>query len=194
MDIALKSRVSGTDGEIGVVENLIINPVVGRLAFLVVKETASPNALRLVPEKMVAKADHENVVLSLDAEKFHGLTEFIQNAFIPPSMFMYLAREEHVDLPIVPSSWTVEYEAAPNGSIVIRRHEPVFATDGRVGRVDEFLAERKTGRITHLILTEGHLWGKREVRVPVALVDRYEDGAVHLKVDKEAVEMLPDVK
>jgi len=56
--------------------------------------------------------------------------------------------------------------------------------------------EKKTGRITHLILLEGHLWGRKDISVPVTQIDRYEDGNIYLKIDKSGVETLPviDIK
>lgn len=193
MDIALKARVDGTDGEIGHVENIVLNPVLGKVTFLVVKASKSPGAERVVPEKYVVSSDHERVVLSIDKKHFHGLQEFITSDYLPPRLIMYLAKEEHADLPLAPSSWTVEHENVPQGSVVLRRHTPVFATDGKIGKVDEFLAERRTGRITHLILREGHFWGTREIQVPLVFVERFEDAGIHLKLDKEAVNLLPVV-
>ena len=48
-----------------------------------------------------------------------------------------------------------------------------------------------TGHISHLILMEGHLWGKKEVTIPVSAIDRIEEDTVYLKLDKKAVESLP---
>jgi hypothetical protein len=39
---------------------------------------------------------------------------------------------------------------------------------------------------------EGHLWGKKDIAVPVNQIDRYEDGDVYLKIDKAQVESLPE--
>ena len=50
----------------------------------------------------------------------------------------------------------------------------------------------ESGRITHLVLLEGHMWGKKDIAVPVNRIDRYEDGNVYLKIDKAQVESLPE--
>jgi hypothetical protein len=42
-----------------------------------------------------------------------------------------------------------------------------------------------------MVLQEGHLWGKKEITVPLSAIDRVEAEAVHLKLDKQAVERLP---
>jgi hypothetical protein len=62
-----------------------------------------------------------------------------------------------------------------------------------VGHIDEFLLEPTTGHITHLILREGHLWATREIAVPLRAIARMVGDIVLLKLDKQAVEALPDI-
>ena len=47
--------------------------------------------------------------------------------------------------------------------------------------------------ITHLILRKGHLWGQKDVTIPVSEIARIEEDAVHLKLAKEQVEALPTI-
>ena len=49
------------------------------------------------------------------------------------------------------------------------------------------------GRITHLVLRKGHLWAKREVTVPVSHIERIEEDAVYLDLNKHNIETLPAV-
>ena len=70
---------------------------------------------------------------------------------------------------MAPSGWTVERPATPEGAVALVGHETVLATDGKVGRVDGVLVDRASGRVTHLVLREGHLFGHREVQVPAAM-------------------------
>jgi sporulation protein YlmC with PRC-barrel domain len=67
------------------------------------------------------------------------------------------------------------------------------ATDGRVGKVDEFLIDPLTGHITHLVLRKGHLWGERDITIAVSQIDRVTPEAVYLKLDKDAVNGLPGI-
>ncbi len=69
----------------------------------------------------------------------------------------------------------------------------VTASDGDVGRVDEFVVDPTNEHITHLVLREGHLWGKKDVTIPVANIDRFEDNVVYLNLTKEEVEKLPTI-
>ena len=69
------------------------------------------------------------------------------------------------------------------------------ATGGRVGQVDEFVVDPESGYITHLALREGHLWGDEEVTIPVSEIVKIEEDVVHLKLNKEQVEVtIPEVR
>lgn len=87
----------------------------------------------------------------------------------------------------------LEHEHIPTGEIVIRRGTPVNATDGQVGKVDEFLVDPVNDRISHLILREGHLWGQKEVTIPVSEIEEITEEAVYLKIDKESIDKLPAI-
>jgi hypothetical protein len=87
----------------------------------------------------------------------------------------------------------LEHERIPTGEVAIRRGTPVKATDGNVGKVDEFLVDPEDDVITHLVLREGHLWGQKDVTIPVAEIERIADEAVYLKLNKKAIETLPTV-
>jgi hypothetical protein len=89
---------------------------------------------------------------------------------------------------------TVNREAIPPGEIAVRQGARVEATDGQVGHLDEFLMDPATERVTHLVLREGHLWGQRDVTIPVSEIDRLEENTVHLKLDKRQVEALPSIR
>jgi sporulation protein YlmC with PRC-barrel domain len=62
-----------------------------------------------------------------------------------------------------------------------------------VGKVDEFLVDLSDGHITHLVLREGHLWGQKDVTIPVSEIQRIEEDTVYLKLDKHSIEKLPGI-
>lgn len=192
MDIALDAPVSCRDGELGRVAHILVNPSLGRVTHIVVREPRSPHTLRLVPEKLLLEGGPERVRLSGDRKHFLALPEFIRQDYVPAGAYLALARKEHLRLPVAPSGWTFEHEAIPAGAVAVRGHEPVLAADGKVGKVDELLFDRHGGRVTHLILTEGHLWGKKRLLIPVELVERIEDGSIHLSIDRATVERLEE--
>ena len=190
MDMHLNAHVECLDGRIGHLENIILNPKTERVTYLVVRGNDLQNTERLVPERLVKEASHDTVFLSISKDKFEGMKNFIQEEYIPSNITLYMAEQAGWDMG-TPASVFVEHEAAPAGGLIVHKGAKVFATDGHAGKVDDFLVEKKTGRITHIILLEGHLWGKKDISIPVNRIDRYEDGNIYLKIDKSGVEALP---
>jgi hypothetical protein len=62
-----------------------------------------------------------------------------------------------------------------------------------VGRVDEFLVNPENEHITHLVMREGHLWGQKDVTVPVSAIDHFDEDTVYLKLNKQEIEALPTI-
>ena len=69
----------------------------------------------------------------------------------------------------------------------------IEASDGKVGRLDALVLDPTSGDITHLLLREGHLWGKKDVAIPISAVDFCDADTVYLKLDKAAIKALPAV-
>jgi len=93
----------------------------------------------------------------------------------------------------VGQSATLEWTLDTPGELSIHRGANVAAKDGRVGKVDEFLVDLSDGHITHLVLREGHLWGQRDVTIPISEIERIEEDTVHLKLDRHSVQRLPGI-
>ena len=87
----------------------------------------------------------------------------------------------------------VAHERVPPGELAVRRGNHVRATDGDVGLVDEFLVDRETEHITHLVLREGHLWGQKDVLIPVSEIAHVDEDRVHLTLSKQEVASLPTI-
>jgi sporulation protein YlmC with PRC-barrel domain len=60
-----------------------------------------------------------------------------------------------------------------------------------VGHVDEFVVNPKNSHITHLVMREGHLWGQKDVIIPVSAMGDVLGDIVFLKLDKQQIESLP---
>ena len=50
--------------------------------------------------------------------------------------------------------------------------------------------ERLTHHVTHVLLQEGHLWGRRDVGLPISAVTTFE-GGIRLDMPKSVVGTLP---
>jgi sporulation protein YlmC with PRC-barrel domain len=86
----------------------------------------------------------------------------------------------------------VTYDKVPLGEVAIRRGEHVHATDGEIGRVQGLVIDTSDQHVTHVLLAEGHLWGRKEVAIPISAVARVDDG-IRLKMAKHDVQDLPTV-
>jgi hypothetical protein len=87
----------------------------------------------------------------------------------------------------------VAYDRVPKGEVEIRRKSVVMsADDHHLGEVEAFLCEGD--EITHLVLEGGHLWGKRDITIPIGAVQSVETDSVTLKLSKHEVEKLPTAR
>jgi sporulation protein YlmC with PRC-barrel domain len=80
----------------------------------------------------------------------------------------------------------------PEGEVEVRRGEQVHATDGAIGHVQGLVVDPSDQHVTHFLLDEGHLWGKKRVAIPISAVTGVDDG-VQLSLTKGEVEELPSV-
>ena len=74
----------------------------------------------------------------------------------------------------------------------MRRGEPVHAADGAIGHVEGLVINPGNYHVTHVLLQEGHLWGRKEVAIPISAVTGVE-GGIQLSMTKQDVEDLPPV-
>jgi hypothetical protein len=76
--------------------------------------------------------------------------------------------------------------------VQVRRGDHVHATDGEIGKVQGLVVDPGDHHVTHVLLDEGHLWGKRRVAIPIGAVTGVVDG-VWLSLAKDEVRDLPSV-
>lgn len=86
---------------------------------------------------------------------------------------------------------TTETNAVPVGETEVARDDPVHATDGHIGKVEGFAVDPENHQVTHVILAEGHLWGRKEVAIPVGAITAVDEIGIRLSLTKQQVEDLP---
>ena len=94
---------------------------------------------------------------------------------------------------VTPERLMTWQESLPPGEVCIRRGARVQAFEGKVGWKDDFVVIPTHGEIPHLLLREGHFWGRKELAIPVSAVERIKGRTAHLKLDKKGVRALPSV-
>jgi sporulation protein YlmC with PRC-barrel domain len=201
MDIPVNVEVHCNDGLCGRSTYVLVDPRRKEVTHLVVKEAEAPHEERIVPIAEVLDTAPDVILLRCSLDELDDMPSFIQTEFI---------REEMPDIKYAPSGYVpfgtyyvslypvpdrtqvvaVEHKKVPLGELAIQQDTHVEATDGRVGRVDELIVHPASEQITHLVMREGHLWGKRDIVIPASEIDRIEDGTVYLKLSKDEVEAL----
>jgi uncharacterized protein YrrD len=197
MDIPVYADVQCADGPCGRSTYVIINPTTQQVTHVVIEERGFLHTERLVPLELVIESTPDLIRLHCTKDELATLETFIETEYVQGDLadFDYAADEYLMWPYVIPESMMVplDHERVPPGELAVRRGARVEATDGRVGRVDEFLVDPTSEHITHLVLREGHLWGQRDVTIPVSQIERIEEGAVYLKLDRKRIGALPTI-
>lgn len=195
-DIPLHAQVICTDGEAGKTSAIILNPTTSTISHLVVE--VRKYADYLVPLEKVAATTPDKVQLDCTLEELHAMQPFTRTHYVQEDVYddpdyegtQYLA--PYVTA-VRAAGGPVEDESTPPGELAVHRGTDVYATDGHVGVLEEFVIEPESGRVTHLVLRKGHLWGRRDMVIPVSAIDRSAYDSLYLKLAKDEIAELPGV-
>ena len=215
-EYTIGSDVSCSDGVCGELKRVVVDPVAKALTHLVVEPKHGGGAGRLVPVDLVDSAAQE-VRLHCATAEFDALESAEETQFLPGASGQWAYRPDEM------LSWpyyglgmgsmamgnmgtdsmgmgnmnagprVVTRERVPVGDVQVRRGEHVHATDGAIGRVQGLVVDPADHHVTHVLLDEGHLWGKKEVAIPIGAVTDVTDG-VQLSLTKDEVADLPPVE
>lgn len=195
IDIPMDAEVRCSDGPCGRSTGVIVDPTNEAITHVVVKEKRRRHAERLIPVDWVVKTTHDEIYLGCTQHELAKEDLFVEEDFVSVEILRYIGAA-YMTYPFLTTESRqvkVKHEHVPSGELAVRRGAHVAATDGPVGRVDEFLVDPRSDHITHLVLREAHLWGARDVSIPVSAIDHLEEETVYLKLDKRSIEALPAV-
>ena len=198
-DIPLQAKVQCSDGPCGKATNVIINPVTHVVSHLVVQDKHLPKYdTRLVPIDTVAETTPKQITLSCSKADVAAMQPFWVDHFVQASGSgqAYSAGEAYSSQYVYNDTAYDSVEAAnlPKGELPIHAGMQVEASDGKVGKLDELVLDPQSGAITHIMLREGHLWGKKDVAISLADIDYFHGETIYLNQDKKAIKALPAVK
>jgi sporulation protein YlmC with PRC-barrel domain len=213
MRLELGRPVRCSDGAFGELVDVVIDPTKKRVTHLVVKPHGLDGVSRLVPVELAEPGEHGDRELALrcTAADVQRLTHVQESAYLRLGEFPTndpewdVGVEDVLAMPYYESSLgapvgggyddsaTVIYDRVPKGEVEIRRASAVNTADGHyLGQVDGFLVDAED-HITHFVLERGHLWGRREVTVPIGAVEKIETDAVTVRLSRKEVGELPSV-
>lgn len=195
----------GTDGVLGAITAVLVDPAEGAATHLVATIDRVPGSERLVPLENVVGGDTDTgaVRTSLDRHRFAALAPFEALDYVPRSIGDRSEGSQGAASPVGPTRsddaprlWLASFarprgaysyalhDAVPDGEAEIRRHATVRDRHGhRVGTVGEVVVGAGTprGARTELIVHSGRA---DTVRVPLSAVDRIDGDAIHLTVSR----------
>lgn len=196
------SRVECRDGTGGDLTRLVIDPVSRAVTHLVVEPRGRVGMARLVPIQL-ADAGSNPLKLSSTVAEFEKLPAAEETQFVPGAADSDFAPGQIWLWPYYglgmgglgggPMAAPATYDKVPLGEIEIRRGERVVATDGAIGQVQGLVIDPSDHHVTHVLLAEGHLWGRKQVALPIRTVADVTDG-IQLRISKAEVEALPDIR
>jgi uncharacterized protein YrrD len=211
MQLRLGTHVHCAGEQVGQVGDVVIDPVTRRLTHIVVE--THENEARLVPASLVRGSEAEGHELNLSCTKaeFEELGSILEFSYVQLdefpepdgssdvgvetviSMPLYGA-EEFGDYPgEYGSSVGLAYHRIPKGEAEVRRSSAVISSDDhQIGAACGFVLSED--RVTHVVLERGHLWGTRDITIPIEAVASIETDELRLSIGKDEVSALPSVR
>jgi sporulation protein YlmC with PRC-barrel domain len=213
--LELGNRVSCTDKDFGELADVVIDPTTKRVTHLVVRATQGESlGSRLVPVELADASDERGAKIALrcsvkEVEELPTVQDFaymrvgefplddpdwdvgVQDVLAAPYY-------EPAALPDFGSGWDshvgLTYDRIPKGEVEVRRTSPVFSADGQhLGQVEGFIVDADE-HVTHFVLERGHLWGQRDVTIPIGEVASVDTDKVSVRLSKDEVGALPSVR
>ena len=188
-EFAMGATASCADGPGGKVSRVIIDPATETVTHLVVEPKHRMSLARLVPLDLVDTTAGD-IRLRCTVEEFGQLEAAQETELIEDPTGGLGPGALTTGMGVTPPVPIMIEDVVPLGEAGVNRGEPVHALDGEIGRVQGFLVDPDDHRVTHVLLEEGHLWGRKKVSIPVSAVTGVENG-IRLSLTKKQVEDLP---
>jgi sporulation protein YlmC with PRC-barrel domain len=209
-EFTMGARASCSDGFCGELRRTILDPATRTITHLVIEPTHKKEEGRLVPLHLVEAAGGEirlrctlaefeqlepseevDVAEGIDYGGGYGSAASIQGYGDVGSMGVGASSSGMgIGMGLGHRTPTVVSHAVPLGETEVERHESVHAVDGEIGRVEGFVVDPADNKVTHVLLQEGHIWGRKEVAIPVSAIVSVDAG-IRLNITKQQVEDLP---
>ena len=188
-EFAMGATASCVDGPGGKVSRLIIDPATETVTHLVIEPKHRLGVGRLVPLDLVDTTAGD-IRLRCTVDEFCELEPAQETELIDDVTAGLGIGGLNAPMGVVSPVQTILEDVVPLGEADIDRGDPVHALDGEIGRVHGLLVDPHDHRVTHVLLEEGHLWGRKKVSIPASAVTGVEHG-IWLSLTKKQVEDLP---
>jgi hypothetical protein len=219
-EFTIGSQASCSDGACGEVTRVVIDPVAETVTHLVVEPRYRHAAGRLVPLGLVRSVAGD-VLITCTIAEFEALELAVETRFLPDegghsgyasdqvfvwpyyglaigglgggaAMWAGGANMGMGTAGVAGGAGPVVTDSVPEGDIAVYRGDRVHASDGAIGHVRGLVIDTASHHVTHVLLHEGHLFGRKDVAIPIGAVAGLGDG-IQLNITKQQVDDLPPV-
>jgi len=201
-EFTIGTDASCSDGPCGKLSRLIVDPETQAVTHLVIRPEHKRERGRIVPIDLIDDTAGEIKIRRTKAE-FDKLDPAEETDLLPsdpggplynPDSAQFGGRWglSMANLRLNDGATVGTHDTVPLGEVDVRRGEPVFATDGEIGKIQGLVTDPGSHHVTHVLLEEGHLWGRKEVAIPIGSITRVDD-VIRLTIDKQQVQDLPPV-
>jgi sporulation protein YlmC with PRC-barrel domain len=190
-EFVIGAAASCSDGPAGEVRRIIIDPADRTVTHLVIEPKRRHEPGRLVPLDLVDTAAGE-IRLRCTIAEFGRLDPAEEEDVVEGRSrgLPHPAGRAPAGVPR-PVRVTLQ-DVVPVGEAEVSPGDHVYARDGEIGQVHGFLVDPDANQVTHVLLREGHFWGRKEVAIPVSAVTGAEEG-IQLSLTRQQIEDLPPV-
>jgi uncharacterized protein YrrD len=209
------ANVFTADGDrVGTVDRVVLDPDTKEVTHLVVQKGFLFKEDKVVPMSLVGPATEDRVTLREDADGLEKLPDFEESHYVPveqksrpqPGPAEW-ARPLYL-YPPVGAWWATGGYAAfarpqfvakterniPEGTIALEEGAKVISSDGKhVADVERIFTDPLEDRATHLLISEGLLLKEKKL-IPTKWITHILEDAVHLAVDSDFVDSLPEYR
>jgi hypothetical protein len=179
---------------------VVVDPVAQTVTDLVVAPKHHGGLGRLVPAELVEAVESDQIHLRCSTARFHKLDDAEEIQFLSAdadalgygsqvlmwpyySLGMALSGDHHAILT----------DRVPVGEVEVHRGDQVHARDGWIGSVQGLVIDPTDHHVTHVLLQEGHLWGRKQVAIPIGGTSRVRE-EIRVELTKQQVKELPPVE
>jgi hypothetical protein len=189
-EFAIGTRASCPDGDCGVLRRIIIHPDARMVTHLVIEPRHGNQPGRLVPVDLVDATDGE-IRLRCTIAEFEHLDPADDEELVEGAGLGISGMPGGPPAGIPGPVQVVVEDVVPVGEAEVCPGDPVHAVDGEIGAVQGFLVSPGDNQVTHVLLKEGHLWGRKKVAIPIGAVAGVAEGIINVNLTKKQVEDLP---
>jgi sporulation protein YlmC with PRC-barrel domain len=204
------AEVTCNDGACGRLTRVVIDPVLRALTHIVVEPRSRSELGRLVPVDLVEETAGQ-IRLRCSVSEFNELEDAEELRFLSEAgeqmgyaggemlawPYYGLNMGTGIDMDMgMTAAQNTQYIAdrVPVGEVEILRGDQVHASDGSIGQIQGLVIDPKDHHVTHVLLQEGHLWGKKQVAIPIGAVEEVSSDGVRLSLSRDEVRELPPVE